>query len=374
MLRIGKTTKRLCLALAVIGVGAGLIFGSGAIARSGLRTPAKQSIAGSWQELPAAPIAMKYGPTSVWTGEEMIVSDVEAAEAYDPTVQEWRRLPAPPEMDNYCRRSTVWTGSEMLVWGCSQAAYSPERNEWRRLPRAPTRQGIVAWTGKELIGWGGGCCGDVSDDGSAYKPKTNTWRKLAPAPVGGQQSPTGAWTGRELVILSGRDPDGKPVGGAAYNPATDTWRRIPPPPEPRPGAIAVWDGNEIFVVGGYAGGDAALAFNPSNNHWRQLPRMKLADDGLVALWTGRWLLVSSGKTAAYDPVTDRWASLPDSPLPAREGAVAVWTGQAMIAWGGVIGTPQGTSTEPRYLVDGAALYPRRIAWPTPPLPQCCGGG
>ena len=55
------------------------------------------------------------------------------------------------------------------------------------------------WTGRELIGWGGGCCGDVSDDGSAYNPETNTWRKLAEAPVAGQQSPAGAWTGHELV-------------------------------------------------------------------------------------------------------------------------------------------------------------------------------
>ena len=115
----------------------------------------------------------------------------------------------------------------MLVWGCGLTAYNPSTNQWRRLPDSPTRNGIVVWTGRELIGWGGGCCGDVSDDGSAYNPVTNTWRKIAAAPVSGQQSPVGAWTGRELVIFNGHGPEGARVGGAAYNPRTDSWRRIP---------------------------------------------------------------------------------------------------------------------------------------------------
>ena len=115
----------------------------------------------------------------------------------------------------------------MLVWGCKVDSYDPTRISGDCLPDPPTRHGIVAWTGRELIGWGGGCCGDVSDDGSAYNPVTNTWRKLAPAPVSGQQSPLGAWTGRELVVFNGHSPEGARVGGAAYNPRTDSWRRIP---------------------------------------------------------------------------------------------------------------------------------------------------
>jgi hypothetical protein len=70
----------------------------------------------------------------------------------------------------------------------------PDDEPVASVPDSPARNGIVVWTGRELIGWGGGCCGDVSDDGSA-NPATNAWRKLAPAPVSGQQSPIGAWTG-----------------------------------------------------------------------------------------------------------------------------------------------------------------------------------
>jgi hypothetical protein len=189
---------------------------------------------GHWRAIANAPEPIAVGRTTVWTGSEMIVTgftpgsdgtsidSTEVAQAYNPDTNAWRQLPAPPKTANYCKRSAAWTGAEMLVWGCGLTAYNPSTNQWRRLPDSPTRNGIVVWTGRELIGWGGGCCGDVSDDGSAYDPVTNTWRKLSPAPVSGQQSPIGAWTGRELVIFNGRGPEGARVAGAAYNPRPDS--------------------------------------------------------------------------------------------------------------------------------------------------------
>ena len=183
-------------------------------------------------------------------GSDGTFSDsTEVAQAYDPAADTWRELADPPATPSYCRRDAVWTGKQMLVWGCDLLSYDPAANEWRRLPDPPTRHGIVAWTGHELLGWGGGCCGDVSEDGSAYNPATNTWRKLAPAPVSGQQSPIGAWTGRELVIFNGHGPEGNRVGGAAYNPKTDTWRQIASQSGIR-ALTAVYDGNEIYALGG----------------------------------------------------------------------------------------------------------------------------
>jgi hypothetical protein len=337
--------------------------------------------AGHWRAIADAPEPIAAGRTTVWTGDEMIVTGVnpgsdgtfidstELAEAYNPRTDSWRRLPAPPRTENYCKRDAAWTGKEMLVWGCRATAYNPTTNQWRRLPDAPTRHGIVAWTGRELIGWGGGCCGDVSDDGSAYNPATNTWRKLAAAPVSGQQSPVGAWTGRELVIFNGRSPEGTRVGGAAYNPRTDTWRRIPSQPSVRSGSIAVYDGNEIHVLG--ARRNAVFSFNPSNDHWRQLPRTELATDGLVAAWTGNRLIASGVTTRAYDPPRDLWTTFSSSPLGPREEAQGVWTGHELIVWGGLVPPPANASTGPKYLTDGAAFRPPKYS---PPLPQCCGGG
>jgi N-acetylneuraminic acid mutarotase len=288
------------------------------------------------------------------------IHSTEVAQAYDPAADTWRELAAPPATPGYCRRDAVWTGKQMLVWGCDLLSYDPVANKWRRLPDPPTRHGIVAWTGHELIGWGGGCCGDVSDDGSAYNPATNTWRKLAPAPVNGQQSPLGAWTGRELVIFNGHGPEGDRVGGAAYNPKSDTWRRIPSRPGIR-ALTAVSDGNEIYAVGG----PRVLAFNPSNNHWRQMPRSAAGAGDLVAVWTGNRLIVSGAATKAYDPARDLWATLSSSPLGPRLGAEAVWTDREMIVWGGGVPAASGS---PKYLSSGAAFLPPKYS---PRLPECC---
>ena len=85
------------------------------------------------------------------------------------------------------------------MWGPFDAlSYDTATDTWRTLPRPPTNAGRLAvWTGKELVGWGGGCCGDAFSDGAAFNPATNRWRKLAPSPLAGSQGPVGAWTGRQ---------------------------------------------------------------------------------------------------------------------------------------------------------------------------------
>ena len=358
----------LALATAAILIGGGFVDGVGS------KSHHSQKAAGSWQAIAEAPESIAADRTAVWSGTQIIVAGVkldpqgtflgstEVAESYNPATNTWHKVAAPPKTSGLCPRNAVWTGKEMLVWGCDLLAYDPAANAWRRLPAPPTRHGIVAWTGRELIGWGGGCCGDVSDDGSAYDPATNTWRKLAPAPVPGQQTATGAWTGRELVILNGHGPEGGAAGGAAYNPKTDTWRRIASEPKLAPAAPAVWDGNEIDVVNVDG---STLAFNPSNDHWRELPKADLGKGPFVSVQTGRLLIVAGQKAAAaYEPHANRWTMLAGSPLRRRDDALATWTGSSMIVWGGVIGTPGGTSIPPRYLDDGAALTPPRI--PDPP--------
>jgi hypothetical protein len=129
-----------------------------------------------------------------------------------------------------------------------------------------------------------------------------------------------------------------------------------------------------------------LAYNPVSNHWRRLAAVAGHTEG-VTVWTGKRLLIWRGNARpdglAYDPQANRWSSLPRSPLQGREGAVAVWTGQAMIVFGGVIGPSVGTNNSPKYLTDGAIFTPGdavdRSTHPQPikeqrpatPLPACC---
>ncbi len=353
--------------------------------------------AGTWRRLPPAPIAPSFNVVSVWTGRQMLIFgraqpdppwSVNVAATYNPSLDTWQLLAPPPgPTGNYeGQYNAAWTGKEMLVSGpATYEAFNPVTNRWRSLPKSIVPDGIVVWTGREMIGWGGGCCGDASSEGAAYNPATNTRRKLARSPLAPEQRPIGAWTGRELVLfVSGMKPTTtKPwparlARAAAYNPVTDTWRRIAPLPAVRTNPNAVWDGREVLVVGGTgaprgknppAAAAVGFAYNPGTNRWRRLPRMDAGRAGAAAVWTGKRLLIWGGTTGApydvklvtpnqglaYDPKTNRWSPLPRAPLTGRLDPTAVWTGHAMIVWGGhKPAIPQG-----RVFADGAAFRPAR---------------
>src|SRR5438046_5166258 len=135
--------------------------------------PITQPKAGTWRRLPAAPIAEPYIRTSVWTGTEMLIlgrafgggsgtgTDQDIAAAYDPATDTWRVLPDGPDREGSYEgdNKAVWTGSEMLVWGINNKAYDPATDTWRRLPDPPVYWGspaVAVWTGHQMIGWGGG--------------------------------------------------------------------------------------------------------------------------------------------------------------------------------------------------------------------------
>ena len=291
------------------------------------------ALAGTWQSLPAAPIASGSDTrvASVWTGREMFVFaraeltspfSVNAAAAYNPTSGTWRKLAPPPGLEgNYeGTYAGVWTGKEVLVVGPTvRHAFNPVTNHWRRLSSAGSG-GLVVWTGREMIGWGGGCCGDASATGTAYNPARHIWRTLARAPLGASQQPVGAWTGRELIVLvSGIDPQGKryPASlarAAAYNPKTNTWRRIAPLPVPLAGAKAVWDGHELLVVGAGTKGRTTFVYRPATNRWLLRAPMPRRVDGRV-IWTTNRLMLWTGRGGlAYNPNTNRWSVLPQWPF------------------------------------------------------------
>ena len=311
----------------------------------------------AWSALPAAPVKIDAGLTSAWSGKELIVSGVrlgrggtyigsrEVAAAYNPASGEWRRLARPPKTQDYCHRSAAWTGNGMLVWGCAALSYDLATNSWRRLPRAPTGEGFAAWTGRELIGWGGGCCGDAWAGGSAYNPDTGSWRTLASSPLAPEQRPLGAWTGRELLlVVSGiQAVDGKPAPAsqaraAAYDPATGAWRRIASPPLSglQSGHAAAWDGRELIVLGAGSNRRTVLAYRPATNRWRLLAQLPFGLSSADAFWTGQRLLVWGGaeslRALSYNPTANRWSVLPNPPL-RGSNQTAVWTGRRLLVWG-----------------------------------------
>jgi hypothetical protein len=200
---------------------------------------------------------------------------------------------------------------------------------------------MVAWTGRELIGW-------TVYGGAAYRPATGRWRSLPPALLTGPA----AWTGHELIVVSG-------TRAAAFSPASG-WRRLAHLPEPREGASAVWDGRELLVVGGKSAPAVGFAYDPANHGWRRLEPMESGRTAAAAVWTGTRLLLWGGETGrpgsfsipphglAYDPRTDRWSPLPQAPLRGRPDPVGVWTGRSLIVWGGDPGFTDGAAFTPSH--------------------------
>src|SRR5207248_11715880 len=71
--------------------------------------------------------------------------------------------------------AAVWTGSEMIVWGGSDAGgnplnsggrYNPSTDSWTAMStvNAPSRSNLAVWTGKEMLVSGG-----------KYDPLTDHW-------------------------------------------------------------------------------------------------------------------------------------------------------------------------------------------------------
>ena len=273
-----------------------------------------------------------------------------------------------------------------------------------RLPTAAT-----AWTGRELVVWGG--IGDdlvVHADGAAYDPHSERWRALPPAPQRQfleEGNGSAVWTGQELLIWGGMTPVSgtRRVGslrrgdGLAYDPATRSWRRLASPPRQlqplaRP---ATWTGRELLVVDADAdhqlagGGLRGGAYDPRTGRWRLLAASPRLSAGWLldrtVLWAGTRLLVWSfwsRPTAAsratfnaeldgadlwaYDPAADHWTVLrsPSAqvrPLLAR--ASLAWTGQEVLA------VQHNSVIQPDRALFGGRYDPDRDRWTpiaTPP--------
>ncbi|MEX1046993.1 MAG: hypothetical protein WD757_00885 [Actinomycetota bacterium] len=257
----------------------------------------------------------------------------------------WTRLPAPPEARSGA--ATAWTGSKLLVWGgyvyTGSSDKSPKNagyvfdarsGSWASLPSSPLAarsSPAVAWTGSELLVWGGfdgtwshGKPGTYRD-GAAYDPKSDQWRMLPRAPLS-PRVPLSVWTERELIVWGTgfQVKNQRPRDGAAYDPRSDSWRRIASAPIELTDATAVWTGREMIVFGAalrrgrIPETDSAIgaAYDPRKDSWRIIPDSGLSPGADAAAWDGREMVAWDAQhgSAAYDPRRDRWRPLQDVPL------------------------------------------------------------
>ncbi|HWJ63342.1 MAG TPA: hypothetical protein VNS19_15335 [Acidimicrobiales bacterium] len=317
---------------------------------------------------------------------------------------------------------TAWTGAELLVirgngafsdggggeaGRTDGAAYDPRADRWRRIADSPfeARGSIMgadtvsAWTGKELLVWGG-----PEPRGAAYDPATDSWRDIDVGPLEARVGMTSVWTGSEWIVSGGiahaavlsyeteedRADDVALTTGAAYDPVTGVWRPITPAPDGRIEGQAVWDGSAMITFGGYVPtrGDepgppaVAQAYDPVADSWRRLAAPPF-QDSTGAVWTGTEVVaIVAGATDAegnreevdpvvtYDPEADRWTPVAGAPVPGTgtrggpETSIANWIYPALV-WTGTevlfFGTGFTNPEQPQPL-EGFALDVASRTW------------
>jgi hypothetical protein len=195
----------------------------------------------------------------------------------------------------------------------------------------------------------GGTTGiDRRVDGLANRPEDGSRSRIPPPLENRRFWPIAAvWADRETLLIGSRAHGETPL--QRYNPATGRWREGALPPRLLEGATAVWSGDELLLWGAEYDYRAeehprnGLAYDPVADRWRTIPPAPIRGrTSHVAVWTGTEMIVWGGGDfrqgladgAAYHPATDTWRILAPAPISPREEAVGVWTGQEMVVTGG----------------------------------------
>jgi hypothetical protein len=221
-----------------------LMWGGGCCANSSADGVAYNAATNTWRRMPKSPLSGRQQTAAAWTGKELVIvggNDADGnlfadAAAYDPATRTWRKLPPLPAARTDA--TATWDGKEVVVIGgrigtaersipCDCAnAYDPATGGWRQLPAMPyARSGhVTVWTGSQLIVWGGenGRAGKPAapPNGVAFDPVSNSWTELPKSPLRGRTRALAAWTGTSMLIWGGQTiNDAKSLpDGAAYTP------------------------------------------------------------------------------------------------------------------------------------------------------------
>jgi hypothetical protein len=316
----------------------------------------------------------------------------------------WSELTAPPDVRRGA--ATVWTGSQLLVWGGyvyeggfgegplshGGVVFDGASRRWEQMPTGPLSarsDSAVAWTGDEFLIWGGrtrdDCCA-ISDtntflgDGAAYDPIGRTWRRLPDAPIEAR-APLSVWTGHELIVWGSTDRNRRYRNGAAYDPVSDTWRRIDEGPLDLTDAVALWSGEEMIVFGAALHGgnhpetETAIgaAYNPKTDSWRELPpSIATNPNANTAAWAGdRVIAVDYDNDAEmFRPGSGGWRTL--DPMPLHEGEdvprAAYLEGWVLVSFFGQVAAFSTEAQEWTDLTDELAVAAPGIVFPSAPIP------
>jgi hypothetical protein len=297
----------------------------------------------------------------------------------------------PTSTDTYCagamRCANVMT-SVTDCGACGHACYGACNlgkcaDGWERTPTtgAPAARGnhVAVGSDTQMIVWGGLLQGNVpTSTGGVLDFVRGTWTKTSESNVPVARSHARAvWTGSQMVVWGGLS-GGTPMGtGSVYNPTTNTWTPMSNvgAPVPRYGHGMVWAGSpisKVLVWGGHNGvanfyGDGA-AYDVTTDTWTPISTVgaPLGRMDHAAVWTGGAMLVWGGHGpngldsffgdgAMYNPVeAGTWTPITMNGAPAARARLAgAWTGEEFIVWGGASAS---------LFADGARYGAKTDAW------------
>jgi hypothetical protein len=319
--------------------------------------------------------------STVWTGTEMVVwggtngsTQLNTGGRYSPSSDSWTATSTDGECPSGRRsHKAVWTGTEMILWGgitwltpstlVSGGRYNPIADTWaatsegENCPSARYEYTSV-WTGTEMVVWGGyyasGGPTIYLNSGGRYSPGSNVWTATsieAPCPTG-RWGHTTIWSGTEMLVWGGNTSGGYVNTGGRYVPSSNSWTALasePNCPSARVNHTAIWTGEEMIIWGGSTSPivNTGGRYKPSTDSWLPTSTGENCPVGRAwcsAVWAdGEMIIWGGGDGSGYDnsggrytSATDSWFATPiDSHCPsARQQHTAIWTGTEMIVWGG----------------------------------------
>ena len=252
-----------------------------------------------------------------------------ASDPFESLPAGWTELPEPPEIR--CCSAHAWTGSELLIWG-GHVGFRPTS---RSTPggattprpgsgdRCPPRRSVPARR-RWACGPGASCsCGAVPTSAPttptprlrrrrSVRPRDRSLAHAAAAPIDGRQ-PLAVWTGEEMIVWGSTDREQRRVDGAAYDPEADTWRPIADAPIELTDATASWTGEEMIVFGAALHGGTGRSHGPRSG--RPTIRRPTPGGRSPTPSSTRTRTRPSGGTADSSPSTTTSIPLPTIPPP-----------------------------------------------------------
>ncbi|MFA5795220.1 MAG: kelch repeat-containing protein [Candidatus Brocadiia bacterium] len=257
---------------------------------------------------PPSSVYTRIGHTANWNGTRMLVfggygsasysyywwwtytpaTFLASLQIFNPTLNTWTNGSTSGEATPRWNHTSIWTGTELIVWGGSSASYlnngrryNFSTDSWSEmtLSRAPsarenhtavfTGNGTNAWNNKMII-WGGGSP-RPTNSGGIYDIALDQWLPVTDgitAPIS-RTNHTALWTNpgvdddtirfKRMIVWGGTDTDGNQLNsGGIYDPLTNTWQATQQsanPPPVRRRHTAVWTGTQMVIFGGYNGED-----------------------------------------------------------------------------------------------------------------------